>query len=309
MCLIICNFTVNQSAEFTLPPYCPLLYLYIKESATKFATHGKWSWNWSQSPVEKNILNESRTGGGREFDSFLCPFKYKSQRLCILLTRGESLTTWWWILIFKRPRQQHSTPGNHSSSSSGGVIYYVLVGLKRRPSYVEKYPQLYYWYMQLINAYLMCHRGGGGTTCVCWGTRISYLLSPYDCDPVHVSVGKWWHYNSNHLQRGLDKIHVYTLYILVCHPPHAFCHCCFCPHNRQPTSSSSYIFVQYYYLHKMSVSLIKNITNAHLWSHTIECVLGLTPCLFVVCWALLGMLCSLQKWCVQNSWALSGGGV
>lgn len=142
----------------------------------------------------KNILNESRTGGGREFDSFLCPFKYKSQRLCILLTRGESLTTWWWILIFKRPRQQHSTRGNHSSSSSGGVIYYVLDGLKRRPSYVEKYPQLYYWYMQLINAYLMCHRGGGGTTCVCWGTRISYLLSPYDCDPVHVSVGKQWHY-------------------------------------------------------------------------------------------------------------------
>lgn len=36
-----CNFTVNQSAEFTLSPYYPLLYLYIKELATKFATHGK----------------------------------------------------------------------------------------------------------------------------------------------------------------------------------------------------------------------------------------------------------------------------
>lgn len=106
-----CNFTVNQSAEFTLPP--PLLptviFIYKRSAATKFATHGKWSWNWSQWPVEKNILNESRTGdGGREFDSFLWPFKYKSPRLCIDSRRVTYYL--WWILIFKRPRQHTGQP-------------------------------------------------------------------------------------------------------------------------------------------------------------------------------------------------------
>lgn len=38
-----CNFTVNQSAEFTLPPSLlpTVIFIYKRSAATKFATHGK----------------------------------------------------------------------------------------------------------------------------------------------------------------------------------------------------------------------------------------------------------------------------